>query len=174
MKLDNVKEDLDQYDFYDDEYIEKVSERYSRLIGEFIIKFNDLEHELDIAIAKTFIDDDCSVGYRITKLLNVYNKIELFYEIYLERATFVSRKNKIKLKTIKKNLDSIRIFRNQLVHANWSTLNKEGFVRTKIESDKENGTLKLVKVKILPKTIKNFINKLDLMIIKIWEYAENE
>ena len=169
--LENIKEDLQQEDYYDSDYIEKVSEKYSKLIGIFIIKFNELEHELNRAIAKTFIDDDDSVGYRVIKLLNVSNKIELFYEIFLEITTSTDGKVE-KLKKIKKKLDEARIFRNKLVHANWSTLTKEGYVRTKIESNKENGAIQLVKVKILPKTIKGFIDKVESLIIKIWEYSE--
>lgn len=167
------KESLEQEDFFDNDYIEKVSEKYGLLIGKFIIKFNELEHEINQAIAKSFIDDFDSEGYRVIKFLNIANKIELFYEIYLERERYVDKKTKINIANIKNELDEIRVFRNKLVHANWSTLNKRGFVRTKIESNnKLGGEIMLVSVKILPGTIKKFIEKTDCAIIKIWEYFE--
>lgn len=172
--IETKKEELEQEDYFDDEYIETVSEKYGLLIGKFIISFNELEHELNQAISKYFIDDSDSKGYRVIKFLTNSSKVNLFYELYLERATFVNTHNKSKIKLIKNKLDEIREFRNKLVHANWSTLTKEGYVRTKVESDKEEGVIKFVNAKILPKTIKSYINQIDFTIIKIWEYLEKE
>jgi len=173
QQVEIKKEYLEQEDYYDNEYIEKVSEKYAGLIGSFIIKFSELEYEIDQAIAKSFIDDCDSEGYRIIKFLNINNKIELFYEIYLERANFINKKNIPLLKKIKKDLDSLRIFRNQLAHANWTTLTKEGYVRTKIESDKHDGMINLVKVRILPRIIRDYTNRLDSTLLKIGDYLEN-
>lgn len=169
---EKIKEDLCQYDYYEDDYIEKVYDKYSKLIGAFMIKFSELEHELNIAIAETFFDDDHSVGYRVIKNLNFINKIELFYEIHLEIATHVCEKDKINLKKIRAGLDEIRIFRNQLVHANWQTLTKKGFVRTKIDSDKNEGNIQFINIQMLPKTISKFTNKVDSLTLKIWSYKE--
>lgn len=172
--LEMKKQNLDQEDYFNNEYIEKVSEKYSQLMGLFIIKFSELEHEINQAIAKSFIDDDDSEGYHIIKFLNTNSRIELFYEIYLERASLMDLKIKPKLKNMKKDLDAIRTFRNKLVHANWPTLDKSGYVRTEMKSDKEEGIIKLIHVKILPSTIRSYISLIDSTIIKIWDYLENE
>jgi len=165
-KPEVIKEDLEQEDYFNTEQIETYFEDYSSLIGAFIIKFNELEHEVNISIAKIMFDDDDSEGYRIVKFLNFFNKVEFFHEKYLERVIGMGGDNKEKdketLKRIKKDLDEVRVFRNKLVHANWNTLTEDGFVRTKIESNKEEGNIQFVKVKMSQEIIKGFIERLDL------------
>ena len=41
-------DELDQYDFSDGEYLEKVADKYFPLVGEFLISFSILEQELNI------------------------------------------------------------------------------------------------------------------------------
>lgn len=168
-KENRKKEYLEQEDIFDNDYMEEVMGKYAPLIGEFIIRFSELEHELNQMIAKSFIDDMDSVGYRVIKFLNFSAKVELFLETSLERAIYTNSNIIQKLNIIQKNLDEIRIFRNQIVHANWLTLTKKGFVRTRIESDKGDGSIQFVKVKILPKTIQTFINKINSTINQIWK-----
>jgi len=164
---------LEQYDYYDDTQIEKAFDKYSKLIGAFLIRFSQIEHDLNIYIAETFIDDDHSKGYRLIKNLSFSNKIQLFYEIFLEIATFTNLKNKVKLKRIIESLKEINTFRNKLAHANWSTLTKKGFVRTKIVSNNEDGTIQFINVKILPRDIKKFIENIESIIDDLADYNEN-
>ena len=171
--MEKIKEDLEQYDYYDNDYIEKVSGKYSKLIGEFIIEFSRLESELNIAIAEAFFDDDHDTGYTILAKLDFSDKTDLFYKMYLKIATATENNKLSPLKKIKKQLIEISEFRNKLAHANWSTLTKDGFVRTKITVDNSDGFVRFVKVKILPGNIQEFIDKIDSLIDQIDGYKDN-
>ena len=172
-KQEIIKEDLEQEDYYEEEYIEKASEKYSKLIGEFIIKFSGLEHEMNVAIAEAFFDDDHDTGYTVIEKLSFFDKVDLFYKMYLKRAYHNDEGNISKLKKIKTKFEEINAFRNKVVHANWSTLTKEGFVRTKITVDNADGIVKFIKVKILPKNIREFIKKIDSLINQLDNYKNN-
>jgi len=78
---DKKVEKLDQYDYFDGDYIEKSSVfvDYSYAIGELVISFNNLDHEINIAIADIFGSDFHYFGYLITEKLSFINKIDLFY-----------------------------------------------------------------------------------------------
>jgi len=83
-----IFDELGQYDFIDEEYYEKTIDKYTNLIGTFITKFSCLEHEINIAIADFFEDDIHSTGYLVIEKLNIYSKIELFYNIYMYLMQF--------------------------------------------------------------------------------------
>ena len=53
---ENNFDELEQYDYSDGEYLEKVVDRYSPLIGLFLVNFSILEQELNLAVAD-FIRD---------------------------------------------------------------------------------------------------------------------
>ena len=158
---------LEQLDYFEDGYIDKVFDKYSQLVGQFLIEFSHLEHNFNLVIADFFGDDYHETGYIIIKKLTFFNKIELFYDLYIRPISF-SKKNKKKQKkllSIKERLGSINTFRNRVVHANWSLLNKDGFVRTKITTDyKADGVIKFERIKITPKIIKKNTVEIDKLI----------
>ncbi|MDP2940158.1 MAG: winged helix-turn-helix domain-containing protein [Candidatus Omnitrophota bacterium] len=168
-------ETLEQLDFFEDDYIDKVFDKYSQLIGWFLIRFSRLEHDFNIIIAEFFGDDYHETGYIVIKKLMFLNKIELFYDLYIRPISF-SEKNKKKqekLLNIKKRLDDINTFRNRVVHANWSSLNRDGFVRTKIITDyRVDGAVKFERVKITPKIIKKNIAEINKLIDDIETFRE--
>ena len=164
---------MDQYDYIFDEYIYNVSDKYSKLIGSFIIKFSELEHELNTAIADLSFDDCHEPGYLITEKLSVRNKIDLFYRMCIERSVYKGGNSKERLKKIKVWFDSINTFRNNLVHANWLTLKKNGYVRIKFVVDSENGYIKFKSIKITPKIIREKIREIEKRINMIDEYKDD-
>ena len=136
-----------------------------------MIYFSYLEHDLNCAIAD--LDDDCHEnGYVIIEKLTIYNKIDLFYKFYVRLESFNDKKTKIKLDEIKSELLRINTFRNDIAHANWQTLNKKGFVRTKIVVDAEEGFVKFQKIQITPKIIRNNIKAIHKLMNKIERYTE--
>ena len=118
-------DELDQYDFSDGEYLEKVADKYFPLVGEFLISFSILEQELNIAIAD-FLHDDChETGFVIIEKLTTSNKIDLFYKMYVRLESFNNKKHKAILDKLRKQLNELNSFRNNVVHANWQSLTKE-------------------------------------------------
>ncbi len=72
-------------------------------------------------------------------------------------------------------------FRNRVAHANWSSLDKAGFVRSKIIENKEEYGMSFEKIKMTPGVLIKFIrqnnsvsNKLDPFTDKIWEIHNKE
>ena len=93
-KTQSNYDELEQYDFSDGEYLDKVADKYFPLIGEFLISFSVLEQELNIAIAD-FLHDDChETGFVIIEKMTTSNKIDLFYKMYVRLELFNNKKHK--------------------------------------------------------------------------------
>lgn len=172
QQKENYYDILEQYDYTDGEYLEKAVDKYSPLIGLFLINFSILEHELNLAIADFMFDDCHEIGFVIIEKLTTSNKIELFYKMHIRLESLKDKKNKGVLNQIKKQLESINTFRNNIVHANWESLTKDGFVRTKIIFDNEEGYVKFKKIQITPKIIRQKIKAIKKLINQIDEYKE--
>jgi len=170
--MSKIYEKLEQMDYVDGEYFEKVEVKYSQLIGSFIINFSNLDHDLNCAIADSLHEDCHENGYVIIEKLTAHNKIDLFYKFYVRLESFKDKKTKIKLDEIKSELLRINAFRNNIVHANWQTLNKKGFVRTKIVVDAEEGYVKFQNIQITPKIIRDNVKAIHRLINKIERYTE--
>lgn len=170
--MSNKFEELDQYDYTDGEYLENVADRYSSSIGLFLINFSILEHELNLAVVDFISDGAHEMGFVVIEKLTISNKIELFYKMYVRLESFKDKKNKNILNQIAKQLESLNTFRNNIVHANWQSLKKDGFVRTKIVVDSQEGYVKFRKVQITPKIIRQKIKEIEKLIDQIDNYKE--
>lgn len=170
---DVVFEHLDQYDTLYGEHLYKVIKKYSSSIGLFLITFSELEHELNLAIADYLHHGSHDFGYIIVERLTIYNKIDLFYKTYRTLEVHLhNNKKRQTLNKIKKQLDSLNTFRNYIAHANWQSLTKDGFVRTKIIVDSQEGSIKFRKIKITPSIIGKKINETEKLLTIIDNYKE--
>lgn len=168
----NIYDELNQYDFSDGEYLEKVAKKYFPLIGEFLISFSILEQELNLAIAD-FLHDDChETGFVIIEKLTTSNKIDLFYKMYVRLESFNNKKHKSILDKLRNQLNDLNSFRNNIVHANWQSLSNDGYVRAKIVVDTDEGFVKFKKVLMTPKIIRQKIIEIDRLSEKIDKYKE--
>lgn len=165
-------DELEQYAYPDGEYLEKAVDRYGSPIGLFLIDFSILEHDLNIAIAEFLHDDAHETGFVIIEKLTTSNKIDLFYKMYVRLESFKDKKNKEVLNKIREQLESLNTFRNNIVHANWQSLTKDGFVWTKIVVDNQEGYVKFRKVQITPKIIKQKIKEIEKLTDLIDNYKE--
>lgn len=168
----NDYEELEQYDIAGVEYLEKVVDKYSSLIGLFLINFSILENDLNLAIADFINERGHEPGFVIIEKITTGNKIDLFYKLYVRLGSFKDKKSRKILDKIKDQLESLNAFRNNIVHANWQSLTEDGFVRTKIVVDNQEGYVRFKKVQITPRIIKEKIKELDKLITKIDEYKE--
>lgn len=166
------QEQLDQYDLVIGDYIEKVASKYAPKIGRFLIQFSTLEHTLDIAINECISDRMHSTGYLILEGLSLERKIELYRKLSQEYIKHVRPHRLDKLKLIIKRLGEARVFRNYLVHANWSTLEQSGYVRIRVvEKDVE---IVFKKVRIKPATIDAWIRRIERLSEQLWDFAETQ
>ena len=166
-------EQLDQYDFIDGEYLEKVKDKYASLIGLFLMRFSELEHSLNLCIAEIVNSRAHDPGYAVVERLTVDNKIELFYKMYLHLVSNTNKEKKVLLQSLRDGLKSSNKFRNGLVHANWLSLKKDGSIRSKITTDSEEGYIKFQISTITPKTIRDELKSLQSLIGKLDAFCES-
>ncbi len=93
--------------------------------------------------------------------------------MYVRLESFKDKKNKEVLNKIRDQLQELNSFRNNLVHANWQSLAKDGYVRTKIIVDNQEGFVKFRRVQITPKIIKQRIKEIEKLIDLIDNYKES-
>lgn len=168
------------------ETMEEQEEKYARSVGMFIISFSYMEDAVDRELAKLINERAHEPGYRIIKYLSFRDKINLLKDEYSSLIKGVCPKDKqekvlIELKTIYGKLVELSEFRNRVAHANWSSLDKAGFVRSKILENKEEYGMSFEKIKMTPGVLIKFIrqnnsvsNKLDPFTDKIWEIHNKE
>lgn len=171
-KIEEKIEHLEQIDYVDDSYVVEVEEDYGLYVGVFFMRFSSLEHSLNISIADVLGDDWHSRGYMIIERLTMSNKIDLFKKLFSELLSFQGKRGKEKLKAILNSIEDLNKFRNYLAHANWSTLDKDGYVRTKIQIDNDVGQVNFKKVKITISMINQKINSIIKTIDSLEEFSE--
>ena len=79
----------------------------------------------------------------------------------------VNKKSKAKLGSYRKALQQLNKFRNIIVHANWLSLTKDFYVRSRIVVDPEEGSIKFKQFKITPQAIRKEIKRLELITAKL-------
>ncbi len=168
MSTKSFKE-LEQFDNDDGDYgsLDGITENYAPAIGEFLIVFSSLEHAINLVTADMIDDRSHDAGYRMLTLLGMRNKIDFLYKILLNFISVTNQDKKTELINLKKRLEDINTFRNKIVHANWGTLKKDGTVRTKIITDKDDGYVKFENVKISPEILGEATDETDNLISEI-------
>lgn len=163
------------------ETMENQYSKYSKSIGMFIISFSNMEDCVERDFAKSILDDADEPGYRIIKYLSFRDKINLLKDDYFALIKYSCPKSKqekilYELNVIYSKLVELSEFRNKVAHANWYSLDKNGFVRCKITESKEDVGIVFEKVKMTPSVLIKFTrqnyaisNKLDGFREKIWE-----
>ena len=163
---------LDQYDYYDDEYMRKSISKYDKRIGAFLIEFGELEHLLDSAINFIISDRSDDTGHRIIMDMSYRQKVELynrFCKIYLN----VSGNNKkvTKLKVFIKSLISAGEVRNLIAHAKWMSLDNKGFVRTRASMDDE-AFIEFKYYRLTPQVLYMQERKLSKLSVEFYAFLE--
>lgn len=171
--MNEENEALEQYDYSTNDYLYKVEDKYAPLIGLFLIRFSELEHTLNIAIAEIINDRTHEPGFVVIENLTTNNKIQLFYKFYLQLVSALGKKKHVdRLRQLRSQLEEINTFRNKIAHANWQTLNKQGMVRTKIVVDNQQGYVLFRRVEILPKAIRRQIKTIEKLILAFDDFIE--
>ncbi len=166
IAVEVVTKELEQYDLFDHEEIFKKHKKYSEPIGMFLIAFSRLEWILNYMITNSINDRGDEPGLRIIKYLDVIDKINLANDQYRRLINLLinsktKEKQKRKLELIISKLKEINEFRNNVAHANWITLDGNGFVRIDIKENKGDGTIYFKYAKISPSIIRKFISHTD-------------
>lgn len=175
--LEKREEELEQYDYYDDEEIYKKWQLYSKSIGSFLISFSNLEYSLNQMVVKTFSDRADYDGIRIIKYLSFRDKLNFSNDQYKSMIHICINNKKTKTSELRKlqmiidKLDEISVFRNKIAHANWTTLNKKGFVRVDFKESGVGGIVFQL-IKITPAVINKFVRQADAIISRIDTFTD--
>ena len=179
MKVtETTKTQLDQYDFAwdEDEVVFSKKLNYPTRIGEFLIAFSGLESALNLFVSEIINNRSHELGYQIIKTLSYNAKINLANELCSRNINFIKNK-KLKdrrekgLYEIVSKLLELGAFRNKVVHCNWVTLDKKGFVRTKVINDKSNG-VEFIKTKMTPKMLSIYSNQCNVFATRIYHFSD--
>ena len=162
---------LEQYDHVLGEYVDKVKSKYAPRIGLFLIRFSSLEHTLDICIADRLLDRSHQFGYIVVGGMPLNGKIELFRKLFHAFVRGTKPKHSASLRVLVTRLHAVRVFRNYLAHANWNTLERTGYVRTKI--DESDGEVIFKKVRITPKVISAWTRRVVELERRLDDFAES-
>jgi hypothetical protein len=129
---------LDQYDFVDTDFMDENSCKFESLIGEYLISFSYLEHSLDELISDLINDGTHQIGFLITAEMNMASKIDLLKR-FVSLEKHVGMKRPRRIHPLLGLLKEANKFRNQLAHANWSSMREDGKTRTKVKVNAESG-----------------------------------
>lgn len=178
ISLETAIKELDQYDLFDADLIFSRHKNYSAPIGMLLISFSRLEYFLNYMIARSINDRSDEPGLRVIKYLEFKDKINLASDLYIRLINSISNstiknQKRDKLKIIINKLIEISEFRNKIAHANWMTLDKEGFVRVDIREDKSGGGVVFKSIKITPLIIRKFIRQTDSLVKIINNFIES-
>ena len=167
-------EQLNQYDHsFESDYFETAVTKYSSHVGEFLMRFSLLEHQLNVKIANIIHDHTHEIGYQIMENMNMRSKIDLFIRLCNRMEDACDNKEKNKLLEIKKMLNDINTFRNSIAHAYWHSIEKNWKVRTKFSTDQEWGGVIFKNKIISPKDVKAKIKEITKLISKFEKYRED-
>lgn len=191
--LETKRIDLGQYGESEDdtvigefETIENQHAKYSSAIGSLVLSFSELENTLDNDLATAINERAHEPGYRIIKFLKFRDKINLLKDDYSAHIKYLEsslQKERLlgELEIIYNKLCELSEFRNKVAHANWSSLDHSGFVRTKIIENKEDPGLQFIKIKMTPGVLVKFrkqneslSNRLSIYREKVWEAHRKE
>lgn len=168
------------------EILQQVEEKYAKSIGMLMISFSELEDTVDRDLATAINERAYEPGYRIIKYLKFREKIDLLkddYSAYIKYS--FEGKNRVsffvELRTLYAKLIELSEFRNKIAHANWSSLDKAGFVRYKSVENKVEAGMSFQKVKMTPAIIIKFVrqnhavsSKLGVFREKLWDASHKQ
>jgi hypothetical protein len=170
MKKKEV-EDLEQYDFLPEDVIHKSEDKYADLIGRLLIYFSSIEHTLNLRIAHIINGRSHEPGYTVIERLSMDNKIDLYFNLYLRLAHLKGPARVKELKALRARSKEACAFRNVVVHANWFSLTKGGYVRSKIIVNGDEGHVQFKNVKLTPEDIRRHISKFDQLETDLDEFS---
>lgn len=185
IKLDTKLAYLGQYgesDRVEDEgefeTIAKIAQRYAKSIGMLMISFAELEDTVDRDLATGISERAYEPGYRIIKYLEFREKIDLLKDDLSAFIKYVFEGNQqskflSELKTLHAKLVELSEFRNKIAHANWSSLDKAGFVRCKSVENKAEAGMSFQKIKMTPAIIVKFIRQNYAVSNRVGNFREN-
>jgi len=129
---------LHQYAF-ENKYLEEDNEELLNTlavhVGHIVFQFNMLEERLTSFLSQMFIDDYDGIGLIVTEKMNYSSKVDLLNRLSLHYQEGINRDIVTHEKLIH-DLKECGRLRNLAVHAEWATIDLDGFTFVKIRIKK--------------------------------------
>ena len=158
---------MDQYDFADTDYMDENEDDFSPLIGQYLITFSFLEHQIDQMLAEIINERSDETGYLVTANMSMFNKIDLLQR-FMELAVSHDVKQPNKFTPLLKRVKAANTIRNRIAHANWSSMKSDGTVRVGISVSEEAG-VNFVNIKLGIEELSDAQDELDAVISELDE-----
>ena len=127
--------------------------------------FSSLEHTINLVISDLINDRSHQPGYQVVSILKMNPKISLLQTLLTSLILQTGQEyKKEKLKAIINRLTNVNEFRNKIAHANWTSLKKDGTVRTSIKANNKLGAIEFIDYKISSTDIEERINEINDLI----------
>jgi hypothetical protein len=167
-----------EYPLDDFENARILHKKYAKPIGHFVISFSMLEDSVNNDLATAISERAHEPGYRIIKYLRFRDKIDLLRDDYTAMIKYTcpdTRKEQLlkQLHVIYAKLAELSEFRNRVAHANWSSLDKHGFVRCKLLENKTDDGMVFERVKMTPGVLVKFTRQNEALSHRLGDFREN-
>lgn len=180
LKMVPVNSDFD-YEYAEDGELSKQKEiKLQENIGKLFTSFSFLEKGLNDALCYLINNRIDSVGILIIRKMFFKQKLNLYKDMasdFIIKCVSDSKKNKKlldRLNNIIKKAEELSEFRNDIAHADWTTLDKDNFYTRSIEIDNKRETnIHYKKMKITPAIIIKFIRQNEAIQDKFYELIED-
>ncbi|NEN25743.1 hypothetical protein G3O08_19825 [Cryomorpha ignava] len=110
-----------------EDFLESISSH----VGHLVFEFNLLEERLTSFLCQLFIDDYDAIGLIVTKNMGFAEKVDLLDRFAQHKQSSLEKLINGHSKLIEDLKESGRL-RNMVVHAEWNTVDLEGFAHTKL------------------------------------------
>lgn len=171
---------FDQYFDYEENNLSKQKEvKLQESIGKLFMSFSFVEQDLNDALCSLINDRADSVGVLIIRKMFFKQKLNIYKDMVSDFIRCVggptkSKKLLNKTDSVIKKAEELSEFRNDIAHADWTTLDKDNFVTISIEIDnkKEEG-VHYKKMKITPGIIIKYVRQNEALQDKFNELRED-
>lgn len=169
------------YEYCEDGELSKQKEvKLQESMGKLFMSFSFVEQDLNNALCYLINDRTNNTGVLIIRKMFFKQKLNLYKDMIFELIiNYVSNSKKSKnllerANNIIKKAEDLSEFRNDIAHANWTTLDKDNFYTISIDTDNNKETnIHYKKMRITPAIIIKFVRQNEALQYKFYELVDD-
>ncbi|WP_027330569.1 hypothetical protein [Marinimicrobium agarilyticum] len=158
------------HDIEDEEKAEEYLDECLPIIGEVIMYFNGLESALNSVLCEWFTDRTDSTGLVVMGSMAYSSKVDLFKRL-CDDFHWGMRASTVGYQNIITNLNESSRLRNMVAHANWESMDEEGYTFVKLKISRQG-----LKQEYIQFTRESLIRIVELIIStrhELYDFWEN-
>jgi len=155
------------HDIEDEDKAEEYLNETLPVIGEVIMYFNGLESDLNSLLCEWFSDRTDSMGLIVMGSMSYSTKVNLLMRL-CDDFHLAMKKSTVGYQAIITNLNECSRLRNMVAHANWESMDEEGFAFVKLKISK-NG-LKQEYMQFTRESLEKIVELIDTTRIDLYNF----